>query len=142
MGRFHFYYIEPRTAPKLSHRTAPQFLVVRSQDALSAYKGIGSFYLSEMQFQAKWGIGFGPRDYCDYKNGISIIQSKPSHLCRLRMVAHCGVWGCRRSPLSGENSGLEPDIELRIGVSSKAISERIVTSTISRRPRSFATLDQ
>lgn len=87
--------------------------------------------------RARWGVGFGPRDCCNYQTGISTI---PIH--RLtdadRKWLMCAQWGGSLPDLPIQ-SGLfveEPDIEVGSGVSSKSISRKMPTNTNPNGPRS------
>lgn len=89
--------------------------------------------------RARWGVGFGPRDCCNYQTGISTI---PLH--RLtdadRKWLMCAQWGGSIPDLPIQ-SGLfveEPDIEVGTGVSSKSISRKMPTNTNPNGPKSDA----
>lgn len=103
------------------------------KDALDAHKGIRS---DDMHFRVRWGIGFGPRDCCDYKNGISIIPIKRLTLADCKWLRTAEYGGTGDLPIQERMVVEEPDIELGTGISSKAISRRIEAHTIGNRPRS------
>ncbi|PNS14503.1 hypothetical protein CAC42_3789 [Sphaceloma murrayae] len=75
--------------------------------------------------QTKWGVGFGPRDCCDYSNGestIPIASLTEADIKWALTAEHGGTGGRDIVP------GLvmeEPDIEIGAGVSSKAMSKRV-----------------
>ncbi|KAG9855036.1 hypothetical protein KCU77_g6046, partial [Aureobasidium melanogenum] len=75
--------------------------------------------------QTKWGVGFGPRECCDYSNGISVIPidtlTEADH--KWMLTAEYGGTGGR--PIESGLVVEEPDIEIGAGVSSKAMSRRV-----------------
>ncbi|KAK5136473.1 hypothetical protein LTR08_003118 [Meristemomyces frigidus] len=76
--------------------------------------------------QTKWGVGFGPRECCDYQRGESIIPIQKltdADLKWLNTAEYGGTGGKQVEP------GMvleEPDIEIGAGVSSKAMSKRVM----------------
>ena len=91
-------------------------------DAVSAKMGMENVrdpdVLSKAR-QTKWGVGFGPRECCDYTTGISVIPidtlTDADH--KWMLTAEYGGTGGKAI-----ESGLvveEPDIEIGAGVSSK-----------------------
>lgn len=89
--------------------------------------------------RTRWGVGFGPRDCCDYQHGFSII---PMHRLtdadkKWSMSAQWGGTGGQQliSGLTFE----EPDIVVGEGVSSKAISQKMPTDSGRNGPRSGKT---
>ncbi|KAH0256466.1 hypothetical protein KCU71_g21898, partial [Aureobasidium melanogenum] len=79
--------------------------------------------------QTKWGVGFGPRECCDYSNGISVIPidtlTEADH--KWMLTAEYGGTGGR--PIESGLVVEEPDIEIGAGVSSKAMSRRVAVIT-------------
>ncbi|KAI5265631.1 hypothetical protein E4T47_08478 [Aureobasidium subglaciale] len=75
--------------------------------------------------QTKWGVGFGPRECCDYSNGVSVIPidtlTEADH--KWMLTAEFGGTGGR--PIESGLVVEEPDIEIGAGVSSKAMSRRV-----------------
>ncbi|KAK5167244.1 hypothetical protein LTR04_000131 [Oleoguttula sp. CCFEE 6159] len=76
--------------------------------------------------QVKWGVGYGPRECCDYNTGISVIPIDALTQADIKWMHSAPYGGC------GEDKKLEPglvveepDIEIGHGVSSKAISRRV-----------------
>lgn len=69
--------------------------------------------------QTKWGVGFGPRECCDYTTGISVIPidtlTDADH--KWMLTAEFGGTGGR--PIESGLVVEEPDIEIGAGVSSK-----------------------
>lgn len=69
--------------------------------------------------QTKWGVGFGPRECCDYSNGVSVIPidtlTEADH--KWMLTAEYGGTGGR--PIESGLVVEEPDIEIGAGVSSK-----------------------
>lgn len=86
--------------------------------------------------RTRWGVGFGPRDCCDYQYGFSVI---PMH----RLTDADKKW-CVQAQWGGTNGeplvpGIvfeEPDIIVGEGVSSKAISQKMPTDSNRQGPRS------
>jgi protein NRD1 len=75
--------------------------------------------------QTKWGVGFGPRECCDYAKGESVIpiDKLTDADTKWLLTAEYGGTGGRTI-----ESGMvleEPDIEIGAGVSSKAMSKRV-----------------
>jgi len=69
--------------------------------------------------QTKWGVGFGPRECCDYATGVSVIPidtlTDADH--KWMLTAEFGGTGGR--PIESGLVVEEPDIEIGAGVSSK-----------------------
>ena len=76
--------------------------------------------------QTKWGVGFGPRECCDYAKGESIIPVGKLTDADVKwlLTAEYGGTGGRR--IEGGMILEEPDIEIGAGVSSKAMSKRVM----------------
>lgn len=75
--------------------------------------------------QTKWGVGFGPRECCDYTQGVSVIP-----ISRLTDADHRWILTAEYGGIGGREitSGMvmeEPDIEIGAGVSSKGLSMRL-----------------
>ncbi|VVT54293.1 uncharacterized protein SAPINGB_P004003 [Magnusiomyces paraingens] len=86
--------------------------------------------------RARWGVGFGPRECCDYQTGISIIPLSKLTEADRRWIVEAEFGGTGGAPL---DSGLcieEPDIEIGAGVSSKAISQRMPSNSSRNGPKS------
>ncbi|TKX19501.1 RNA polymerase II-binding domain-containing protein 2 [Elsinoe australis] len=100
------------------------------QGAVAARAGMDELSQRDPAFaakarQTKWGVGFGPRECCDYSNGESTIP--------IGSLTEADIKWC----LTAENGGTggrdivpgmvieEPDIEIGAGVSSKAMSKRV-----------------
>ncbi|KAL1311109.1 hypothetical protein AAFC00_001314 [Neodothiora populina] len=85
--------------------------------------------------QTKWGVGFGPRECCDYATGISVIPidtlTDADH--KWMLTAEFGGTGGR--PIESGLVVEEPDIEIGAGVSSKAMSRRVGPDGGNRRAR-------
>ena len=81
-------------------------------------------YVMHIARQTKWGVGFGPRECCDYQRGESVIPIWKLTEADMKwlLTAEYGGTGGRKV-----ESGMvleEPDIEIGAGVSSKAMSKR------------------
>lgn len=77
--------------------------------------------------QTRWGVGFGPRDCCDYENGTSIIPISRLTEADRKWLLTAEYGGTGGAPIEAGICVEEPDIEIGAGVSSKAISRRVQT---------------
>jgi protein NRD1 len=87
--------------------------------------------------RARWGVGFGPRDCCNYQTGISTIPLQRLTDADRKWIVNA-EWG-GTIPEIPLQSGLlieEPDIEVGHGVSSKSISRKMPTNSSQNGPRS------
>ncbi|KAF2718572.1 hypothetical protein K431DRAFT_296842 [Polychaeton citri CBS 116435] len=76
--------------------------------------------------QTKWGVGFGPRECCDYGKGESIIPINKLTDADNKWLLTAEFGGTGGKALEGGMVLEEPDIEIGAGVSSKAMSKRVV----------------
>ncbi|ODQ80355.1 hypothetical protein BABINDRAFT_171283 [Babjeviella inositovora NRRL Y-12698] len=91
---------------------------------------------SQLPIRVRWGVGFGPRECCDYQHGVSIIP--------ISMLTEADKKWCVKAEWGGTDgvpldSGMvmdEPDIEIGTGVSSKAISKKMPTNSARNGPKS------
>ncbi|KAF2216654.1 hypothetical protein CERZMDRAFT_28727, partial [Cercospora zeae-maydis SCOH1-5] len=72
--------------------------------------------------QTKWGVGFGPRECCDYQRGESIIPIHKLTDADHKWLLTAEYGGTGGKPLEGGMVLEEPDIEIGAGVSSKVCS--------------------
>lgn len=89
-----------------------------------------------LPLRTRWGVGFGPRDCCNYQNGISIIPIQRLTDADRAWVVLAQWGGTGGQPLQ---SGLvidEPDIEIGTGISSKAMSKKMPTNSARNGPKS------
>lgn len=86
--------------------------------------------------RARWGVGFGPRDCCDYQTGVSVVPIDRLTDADKRWVVHAEYGGTGGKPLEPGLVIEEPDIEIGSGVSSKAMSRRMPTNSSRNGPRS------
>lgn len=87
--------------------------------------------------RARWGVGFGPRDCCNYQTGISTIPIQRLTDADKKWIISA-QWGGSTPDLPLQ-SGLfveEPDIEVGHGVSSKSISRKMPTNSSHNGPKS------
>ncbi|SMY21071.1 unnamed protein product [Zymoseptoria tritici ST99CH_1A5] len=75
--------------------------------------------------QTKWGVGFGPRECCDYARGESIIPIHKLTEADMKWLLTAEYGGTGGKSLEGGMVLEEPDIEIGAGVSSKAMSKRV-----------------
>ncbi|KAF2840338.1 hypothetical protein M501DRAFT_1010473 [Patellaria atrata CBS 101060] len=76
--------------------------------------------------QTKWAVGFGPRECSDYDVGISIIPIKTLTEADKKWVHTAEYGGIGDRTLESGMVMEEPDIEIGAGVSSKAMSKRVI----------------
>ena len=75
--------------------------------------------------QTKWGVGFGPRECCDYARGESIIPIYKLTEADMKWLLTAEYGGTGGQKVEGGMVLEEPDIEIGAGVSSKAMSKRV-----------------
>lgn len=102
------------------------------QDAVNARAGMENQrdpdILSKAR-QTKWGVGFGPRECCDYTTGVSIIPIDSLTEADHKWVLTAEYGGTGGRPVESGLVMEEPDIEIGAGVSSKAMSRRVMPDT-------------
>lgn len=86
--------------------------------------------------RTRWGVGFGPRDCCDYQHGFSVIPLHRLTDADKKWCVHAQWGGTGGQPLQGGVVFEEPDIIVGEGVSSKAISQKMPTDSGRNGPRS------
>lgn len=89
-----------------------------------------------LPLRTRWGVGFGPRDCCDYQHGFSVI---PLHRLtdadkKWSVAAQWG--GTAGQPLVGGVVYEEPDITVGEGISSKSMSQKMPTDSNANGPTS------
>jgi protein NRD1 len=75
--------------------------------------------------QTKWGVGFGPRECCNYGKGESIIPIDKLTDADMKWLLTAEYGGTGGLEVKGGMVLEEPDIEIGAGVSSKAMSKRV-----------------
>ncbi|THX88961.1 hypothetical protein D6D04_00024 [Aureobasidium pullulans] len=75
--------------------------------------------------QTKWGVGFGPRECCDYSNGVSVIPIDTLTEADHKWMLTAEYGGTGGKEIVNHMVVEEPDIEIGAGVSSKAMSRRV-----------------
>lgn len=111
---------------------------VKTYSRKEAENVINNFHqITAANLRVRWGVGYGPRDCCDYIHGVSIIPIDRLTDADKRWVnsAEWGGAGMDR-PLVPNMVMEEPDIEIGEGVSSKAISKKMPTDGSRNGPRS------
>lgn len=91
---------------------------------------------NSLPLRTRWGVGFGPRDCCNYQHGVSIIPIQRLTDADKLWVVQAQWGGTGGQPLQ---SGLvidEPDIEIGAGISSKAMSKKMPTNSARNGPKS------
>ena len=76
--------------------------------------------------QTKWGVGFGPRECCDYTSGESTIPIHKLTDADMKWMLTAEFGGTGGVKLEPGMVVEEPDIEIGAGVSSKAMSKRVL----------------
>lgn len=91
---------------------------------------------NSLPLRTRWGVGFGPRDCCNYQHGISIIPILRLTDADKTWVVHAQWGGTGGQPLSSGMVIDEPDIEIGAGISSKAMSKKMPTNSARNGPKS------
>lgn len=102
-----------------------------AENALLNFNKDGSLPL-----RTRWGVGFGPRDCCDYQHGFSIIPLQRLTDADKKWSLNAQWGGTGGQPLNNGITFEEPDIVVGEGVSSKAISQKMPTDSGRNGPRS------
>ncbi|GEQ70777.1 hypothetical protein JCM33374_g4456 [Metschnikowia sp. JCM 33374] len=89
-----------------------------------------------LPLRTRWGVGFGPRDCCNYQHGISIIPIQRLTEADRTWVVSAQWGGTGGVPLESGMVIDEPDIEIGTGVSSKAMSRKMPTNATRNGPKS------
>lgn len=89
-----------------------------------------------LPLRTRWGVGFGPRDCCDYQHGFSIIPMHRLTDADKKWSVQAQWGGTGGQPLSTGVVFEEPDIIVGDGVSSKAISQKMPTDSGRNGPKS------
>lgn len=120
-------YAEVQSVILNSERKHAFVKVYSRAEAEQVIQALGNNHPSGLR--ARWGVGYGPRDCCNYQTGISTI---PIH--RLtdadKKWINCAQWGgtVPELPLQTGLFVEEPDIEVGSGVSSKSVSRKMPTN--------------
>ena len=75
--------------------------------------------ISDIFFQTRWGVGFGPRDCSDYQTGVSIIPIERLTEADRKWMLTAEYGGTGGRTIESGMVVEEPDIEIGAGVSSK-----------------------
>ncbi|OBA24003.1 hypothetical protein METBIDRAFT_19831, partial [Metschnikowia bicuspidata var. bicuspidata NRRL YB-4993] len=89
-----------------------------------------------LPLRTRWGVGFGPRDCCNYQHGISIIPIQRLTDADRQWVVSAQWGGTGGAPLESGIVIDEPDIEIGTGISSKAMSKKMPTNSTRNGPKS------
>lgn len=89
-----------------------------------------------LPLRTRWGVGFGPRDCCNYQHGISIIPIQRLTDADRAWVVQAQWGGTGGQPLVSGIVIDEPDIEIGTGISSKAMSKKMPTNSARNGPKS------
>lgn len=88
-----------------------------------------------LPLRTRWGVGFGPRDCCNYQHGISIIPIERLTEADKSWVVSAYWGGTGGQPLVSGIVIDEPDIEIGTGISSKAMSKKMPTNSTRNGPK-------
>ncbi|CUM68306.1 uncharacterized protein PRCAT00006028001 [Priceomyces carsonii] len=91
---------------------------------------------NSLPLRTRWGVGFGPRDCCNYQHGISIIPIQRLTDADKSWVVQAQWGGTGGQPLLSGMVIDEPDIEIGAGISSKAMSKKMPTNSARNGPKS------
>lgn len=89
-----------------------------------------------LPLRTRWGVGFGPRDCCNYQHGISIIPIQRLTEADKAWIVNAQWGGTGGQPMLSGMVIDEPDIEIGSGVSSKAMSRKMPTNSARNGPKS------
>lgn len=89
-----------------------------------------------LPLRTRWGVGFGPRDCCNYQHGISIIPIDRLTEADRNWIVNAQWGGTGGQPILSGMVVDEPDIEIGSGISSKAMSRKMPTNSARNGPRS------
>ena len=89
-----------------------------------------------LPLRTRWGVGFGPRDCCNYQHGISIIPIQRLTEADRNWMVNAQWGGTGGQPILSGMVVDEPDIEIGSGLSSKAMSKKMPTNSARNGPRS------
>ncbi|KAK9450945.1 uncharacterized protein V1518DRAFT_404014 [Limtongia smithiae] len=103
--------------------------VYRREDAEAIKDTMETYHGDDFTLRCRWGVGFGPRDCCEYSAGISTIPIARLTDADKRWVTTAEYGGTGGRKLMPGMVVEEPDIEIGAGVSSKAISRRMPTNS-------------
>lgn len=90
----------------------------------------------QLPLRTRWGVGFGPRDCCNYQHGISSIPIQRLTEADKTWVVSAQWGGTGGQPLLSGMVIDEPDIEIGAGISSKAMSKKMPTNSARNGPKS------
>lgn len=91
---------------------------------------------NSLPLRTRWGVGFGPRDCCNYQHGVSIIPIQRLTDADRTWVVQAQWGGTGGQPLLSGMVIDEPDIEIGTGISSKAMSKKMPTNSARNGPKS------
>ncbi|EGV61419.1 hypothetical protein CANTEDRAFT_124079 [Yamadazyma tenuis ATCC 10573] len=89
-----------------------------------------------LPLRTRWGVGFGPRDCCNYQQGVSIIPIQRLTEADKSWIVSAQWGGTGGQPLVSGVVVDEPDIEIGSGISSKAMSKKMPTNSARNGPKS------
>ncbi|CAI5759966.1 unnamed protein product [Candida verbasci] len=91
---------------------------------------------NSLPLRTRWGVGFGPRDCCNYQHGISIIPIQRLTDADKTWLVNSQWGGTGGQPISSGMCVVEPEIQVGAGLSSKALSQKMPTNSSRNGPKS------
>ncbi|KAL2316167.1 Rpb7-binding protein seb1 [Schizosaccharomyces pombe] len=109
----------------LNHNYRHGFLKMFRRDAAEkAQVAMENVPFADTTIRTKWGVGFGPRECSDFSTGISVIPIRLLTDADRTWLVTAEYGGTGGLPITPGIALDEPDIEIGLGISSKAISKR------------------
>ncbi|EEB09719.1 RNA-binding protein Seb1 [Schizosaccharomyces japonicus yFS275] len=109
----------------VNHNSRHGFLKMFHRDAAEkAQVAMENVPFADTTIRTKWGVGFGPKDCIDFATGISVIPVRLLTDADRTWLVTAEYGGTGGLPITPGVAVDEPDIELGLGISSKAISKR------------------
>ncbi|EPY50759.1 RNA-binding protein Seb1 [Schizosaccharomyces cryophilus OY26] len=120
----------------LNHNYRHGFLkMFRREAAEKAQVAMENVPFADTTIRTKWGVGFGPRECSDFSSGVSIIPIRLLTDADRTWLVSAEYGGTGGLPITPGVAVDEPDIEIGLGISSKAISKRGKDLSVRRDDR-------
>lgn len=104
------------------------------KDSKAAKEGMEGLKHTGSYLKTKWGVGFGPRECCDYSSGVSIVPMERLTDADRKWLLTAPYGGTGGKPIVSKMAVEEPDIEIGQGVSSKSKSRRMFPDYAKNQP--------
>ncbi|EPX74640.1 RNA-binding protein Seb1 [Schizosaccharomyces octosporus yFS286] len=120
----------------LNHNYRHGFLkMFRREAAEKAQVAMENVPFADTTIRTKWGVGFGPRECSDFTFGVSVIPIRLLTDADRTWLVTAEYGGTGGVPVTPGVAVDEPDIEIGLGISSKAISKRGKDMNVRRDDR-------